>query len=836
MELRILLLEDNISDSELICHELRKAGLEFVAQRVDTKDDYLRELADFSPEIILADYALPQFNAVQALQLLKKANLEIPLILVTGSQTEEVAVSCMKEGADDYILKSSLRRLPTAVVNSLKKKQIEREKLRTEKALKQSEEKYRLIAENTKDLICVLDFQGNYLYASPSFKDILGYDPSELINRICFFLVHPDDQESVIKNFLESPYDPNGRSGELRYRHRNGEWRILETMTNWILNEQEKPQKVLVIARDITERKKTERDLRASEERYALAAQGANDGLWDWNLRTNRLYFSPRWKSMLGCEEEEFSNDPDEWFRRIHPEDIDRLRSEIATHLDGLTPHFESEYRILHNDGSSRWMLSRGLAIRDSNGKAYRMAGSQTDITERKQAEEQLLHDAFYDSLTGLPNRALFMERLTSAVKHLQRRETYAFAVLFLDLDRFKVANDSVGHLLGDQLLVAVARRLESCLRGGDMVARFGGDEFAILLDDISGLRDATRVADRIQNELTLPFNLQGQEVYTTASIGIALSEKDYESPEELIRDADMAMYKAKSRGKSRYEIFEKVMHTRAVALLQMEADLRRALEREQLVIHFQPIVSLPTGHIVGAEALVRWNHPQRGLMHPLEFIPLAEETGLIVPIGEWILSKACLQNTIWHESGFDQLRVAVKFLARQFLQKDLPARIIQRLSETKLSPNFLEIEVTESNVMENADTMIQMLKELKENGVQLSIDDFGVGYSSLNLLKRYPIDTLKIKRSFVRGIATDLNDSAIITAVITLAHSLKLRVTAEGVESREQLELLRSLGCDEVQGYYFSSPISADQFTSLLREKVTATTNVEVRMSELEP
>ena len=358
--------------------------------------------------------------------------------------------------------------------------------------------------------------------------------------------------------------------------------------------------------------KRAEESLRESEERYALAVLGANEGLWDWNLKTNQFYYSPRWKSMLGCEENEIQTSPDEWFNRIHPEDRVRVKDEMAAHHGGLTPHFENEHRMLHKDGTYRWMLARGIAVRDAQGKAYRMAGSQTDITEGKVA----------DVLTGLPNRILFMDRLGRSVERAKYRKGYLFAVFFLDLDRFKVVNDSLGHLIGDQLLIATARRLQTCLHTGDTIARLGGDEFSILVDDIREVSDATRIAERIERQLALPFNINGHEVFTTASIGIALSSSGYERPEDLLRDADTAMYRAKALGKARYEVFDTAMRERAVARLQLETDLRRALEREEFRVYYQLIVSLDDGRISGCEALLRWQHPKRGLISPSEFIP----------------------------------------------------------------------------------------------------------------------------------------------------------------------------------------------------------------------
>ena len=569
---------------------------------------------------------------------------------------------------------------------------------------------------------------------------------------------------------------------------------------------------------EIAERQQAEAALRESEERYALAVRGANDGLWDWNLKTGQVYFSTRWKSMLGYEEHEIGNSLDECYNRMHPEDIEQVKVEMATHLEGLSPHYESEHRMQHKDGTYRWMISRGLAVRDANGNTYRMAGSQTDITNRKLAEEQLLHDAFHDALTGLSNRALFIDRLRHTIERTKRREGYAFAVLFLDLDRFKVINDSLGHNVGDQLLIAFVRRLEACLRSVDTAARLGGDEFVILLEDITDVSDATHAAKRIQKELTLPFNLGGQEIFTTISIGIALSTIGYNQPEELLRDADTAMYRAKSLGKARYEVFDPILHTQALTLLQVENDLRRAVEREEFQIHYQPIVELETGKLRSFEALVRWQHPTQGLVSPAAFIPVAEETGLIVPIGYWILRSACRQLHVWQVRPANQLlTISVNLSGKQFSQPDLIQQIGQILQETGLDACSLSLEITESMIMENDESAIVTLLQLRDLGVKLSIDDFGTGYSSLGRLNQFPINMLKIDRSFVNGLGANEGNLKIIETIVTLAHHLGMEVTAEGVEVAEQLAQLRKLKCEYGQGYFFSRPLDTQAAEALI-------------------
>ena len=558
--------------------------------------------------------------------------------------------------------------------------------------------------------------------------------------------------------------------------------------------------------------------LKESEERYALAARGSNDGLWDWNLSANVVHFSARWKAMLGHQEAEIGDKPEEWFDRIHDADRERVKEEIAAHQKGLTPHFESEHRVLHKDGTFRWMLSRGVAVHDSSGNALRMAGSQTDITEGKVS----------DPLTGLPNRLLFIDRVGRLIKHTKRRKDQLFAVLFMDLDGFKMINDSMGHLIGDQLLLGVAQRLEKCLRSTDTVARLGesftvarlgGDEFTVLLDDIKDPSDAKRAADRMMKALASPFVLGGKEVFTSVSIGIALGNSAYEQPDEILRDADTAMYRAKSLGKARYEVFDADMRASVMARLQLETDLRRALERGEFRNFYQPIVALVSGEIAGFEALLRWQHPTRGLLGPSEFIPVAEETGLIRELGWWNLREACRQISEWRAaSGIHRhLTVSVNLSAKQFLQPNLVEDIRRLLSDLALPAEALKLEITESTVMGDPTGAVAMLTQIKSLGIRLAIDDFGTGYSSLSYLHRFPLDTLKIDRSFISGMGNEGEGMEIARTILPMANNLKLDVVAEGVETVQQVLLLKKLQCKYGQGYYFSRPLSAEGTTALL-------------------
>lgn len=558
----------------------------------------------------------------------------------------------------------------------------------------------------------------------------------------------------------------------------------------------------------------TERKLRESEERYALAVRAANDGIWDWNLKTNEIYYSVRWKKMLGYRSRDIGTDPNDWFNLVHSDDQKLIQSNLSSHLKGLTDHFECEYRIRNSNGNYLWVLSRGLAVRDEEGTPYRMAGSQSDINSRKLAEERLAHDAVHDALTGLPNRVLFLDRLQNRLERTKRNPNELFAVMFLDLDRFKVVNDSLGHAVGDQLLITIAKRLKLCVRPNDTISRLGGDEFVILLDVVNDVSDTHRVADRIKGRLKTTTVLGAVERSPTASIGIVMFDKEYNAAEELLRDADSAMYYAKAMGGNQHQLFDSTMHTSAVELIQLEGELKRAVDRKEWLVYYQPIFNLVTGKPAGAEALVRWLHPQKGILPPHEFIRVAEETGLILNIGEFVLRTACLQAKAWREAGYPQFWISVNISGRQFHDQNLTDLIAKILSETGLPSDGLRLEITESVAIQDLEQTIQILNKMDALGIITSLDDFGTGYSSLSYLKQFPLKVLKIDQSFIQDVETNKKNETLITTIISMARSLDLEVVAEGVEKEEQLTFLRTQGCSNVQGFLLSHPLSAEDFT----------------------
>ena len=561
---------------------------------------------------------------------------------------------------------------------------------------------------------------------------------------------------------------------------------------------------------------KHQRALRAladSEERYALALAGANDGLWDWDLRSNTLYLSPRYRAMLGYSVNDLGNSPFDWLALVHPEDRPGVEAAVRDHVEARTEHYEAEYRMRAADGSYRWMLSRAQAVRGADGRALRLAGSQTDVSDRKAAELRLQHDALHDSLTGLPNRVLFQDRLEHLVRR-GRRHAATSAVLFLDLDRFKIVNDSLGHLVGDGLLVAVADRLSAALRPADTVARLGGDEFTILLEDLVDHAEAEAVADRVLESLQEPFPIADQDIYLSASIGIAMIPPGA-TTEEVIRDADAAMYRAKSEGRNRHALFDSTLHEAALARLDIETRLRRGLGEggDGLRVAYQPIARVADGRLQGFEALARWRDPDGRAMTPDQFIPVAEETGMIATLGRLVLREACRQLAEWRarHAAAAHLTMAVNISGRQLLEPAFVEVVSEALADSRIEPHALRLEITETAASADAAAVREALEELHaQTGVRAHLDDFGTGAASLTALRGFPGDTLKIDRSFVDSMSTDPGALQIVRAVISLAHELGMKVVAEGVESEWQLDLLRELRCEFAQGFLLARPLDA--------------------------
>jgi diguanylate cyclase (GGDEF)-like protein/PAS domain S-box-containing protein len=679
------------------------------------------------------------------------------------------------------------------------------------------------VIESLDDAILITDLDDRVVYVNMRMAQLVGYTNEDIVGEPARPFL------SLIEGWLffyqtdEVNRPPNGWREE-QLKRQDGRQFWAEVNATELYDPQGEAIGRLLRVSDITERKWLEEYLRLLESvvvnanEMVMIAQ-AEPGKDPLDLRV--IYINNAFLKVTGYRAGDVIGQSSTLLigEETDIEQLNGIREALAKDESGA-----AEVLLYRQDGSVFWADINTVPIHNEHGQLTHYVSVMREATERKQAEEQLRRNAFHDSLTGLPNRLMFMERLTQTVEYAKQDPGSHFALLFLDLDRFKVINDSLGHLIGDQLLIAIARRLESCLHRSDLVARLGGDEFTILLEGVNDISEASKVADRIHHALAQPFNLSGHEVFTSVSIGIAMSESmDLARAEDVLRGADIAMYRAKSQGKSCHEVFDTEMHRNVVTLMEMENDLRRSIDRQDFELYYQPIVSLSSGRITGFESLVRWRHPEKGFISPGEFIPLAEETGLIVPLGTWVLREACQQLRRW-QLKFSQhlpLAVSVNLSGRQFSQANLPQIIQAILDETSLSPHLLKLEITESAIMENIESAMDMLRQIKAMGIQLSVDDFGTGYSSLGYLYRFPMDILKIDRSFISRVDVDGEKLELVRTITTLAWNLGMDVIAEGVETTKQLAQLKALKCEYGQGNLFSGPLSVSDMEAFLSKPI---------------
>ncbi len=671
------------------------------------------------------------------------------------------------------------------------------ERNRTYRALRSSEERHRLLFERNLAGVYRNTLDGRILECNEAFANMLGFDSKEeLLQHRAQDLYYDRSERS---RFLDSIREHGGaQSLEICLRRKDGRpvW-LLESVH---LLESGILEGTVI---DITDRKLAENALRDSEARYRLMAENSTDLISRTTARGKFVYASDAVRMLLGYEPSELIGHS--VFDVVIEEDHHIIRRATGA-LDRDDAPRTYSYRARRKDGQQIWFETTSRALLDEDGQVQEIVSVSRDVSERREAEEQIEYQAYHDALTALPNRLLFRDRLTVALAHAKRQKT-PLAVMFLDLDRFKYVNDTLGHSLGDELLRAVAARLKAVLREGDTIARMGGDEFTVLLGDLTSTDDAAKIAQKLLETISHPLSVDGHELYVTTSIGIALFPNDGDSAEALLKNADSAMYRAKEAGRNSYQLCTPAMNSRAAERLSIENALRRALERDELVLHFQPQVRLDTLQVAGMEALLRWNRPGHGLVSPLRFIPVAEETRLIVPIGEWVLREACRQAKAWQREKYPNLRISVNLSPRQFQQSDLCEVVARVLEETGLEPQFLELEITESTAMKNTDRTIETLAGLRALGVRIALDDFGTGHSSLSYLRRFPIDRVKIDQEFVQAVEASGSNRAIVSAIVAMAHGLDLAVTAEGVETEAQLNFLREQECEEVQGFLYGRP-----------------------------
>ncbi|MGQ0580159.1 MAG: putative bifunctional diguanylate cyclase/phosphodiesterase [Betaproteobacteria bacterium] len=584
----------------------------------------------------------------------------------------------------------------------------------------------------------------------------------------------------------------------------------------------------VLVARDVSGRRKIEEVLWKDVERFGLAFKATNDALLEWDLASDKVWRSDSYQRLFGYTNDEPQSNMESWFAHVHADDRLRVQQRLLGVINSSQNLWNDEFRLMRHDQTVAHVHARGYVNRDDAGSALKLLAVLQDVTARKESEERTRFLADHDELTGLPNRSLFKQSLAQAIQRAERSRHF-LSVLFLDLDRFKNINDSLGHETGDEVLRAVAERLAGCVRQVDVVARFGGDEFAVLIEGLTAEDQAGAVARKIIDALAKPLVLAGRQYRPGASIGISTYPSDGRDVLSLQKNADIAMYRAKEDGRGRFQFYSDQLNTHSIQRLEFESNLNGALNNKEFVLHYQPKLELATGRIAGVEALIRWVSPQFGMVSPGQFIAIAEETGLIVPMGRWVVQTACVQNRAWQKGGLPPLRIAVNISARQMADKGLVNFIVDTMARTGLTAESLELEITESAVMSNQDHAEKVLNQFKALGFYLTMDDFGTGYSSLAYLKRFPFDSVKIDQSFVRGIPANRDDCAIVEAILAMAQSLELKVVAEGVETQEQSEFLRKLGCDQIQGYVFSKPIPSAEIVALLYKTMTRTATARV-------
>lgn len=675
------------------------------------------------------------------------------------------------------------------------------------------EKEYDTLIEDSSDGILICDMQtGFILRTNRAFRRMMDYDIHHIQRLTITDLLDPKElqEDPLQKREILTGKTVHGTRTALT---RTGAQVVLQTTASLLDN-----SRVQIIARDITKWKNAEERLRESEERFALAVQGANDGLWDWNLKSGHFYFSPRGKQILGYDDRELGTSPDEWFSRIHPDDRDKVRSALRDHLVGSASSFSIEHRVQHKSGAWVWILARGLAVRNAQNLAYRIAGSFTDTTERKNFEERLYYSAYHDSLTQLPNREWVMQWLR---RELQETAKSNFALFYFDLDRFKIVNDSLGHMIGDEILKRIGHRLQKEIHQTAHAARIGGDEFVLIVDAFASVEELNSLALSIIRTVSRPIQVAGQEVILGCSVGITTREQNqYTLPEDVLRDADLAMYKAKAAGGDRYVHYEKQFHKSAIESMQLEMQLRKAIENNALAVAYQPIVDAKSGLITSVEVLTRWTLEDGTSVSPSVFIPVAEESGLIHPMGKWVARTAIRQVLAWRRI-LPTLTLSVNLSPVQLVYPTLIERIRELIEEFDIPRDMLIIEITENALISQQEIAIAQLQRIQQTGTQVHIDDFGTGYSSLSYLARLPFDGIKIDRTFIDGVEDDTIKQKIVQSILQLSLSLNKTVIVEGIETKAAENVILNVSKDlYLQGNVYSSAVSATQIEQMLQSK----------------